>query len=158
MISEAAVILNPVSREYRSPFLPARWQCREVRGRSCPLRVSRPRCGGQCQGCLFCFEDYCQWVRPISYLLFNGRKVTRKMEINIYHWNYLRITTTRGAAFHAKTRAPAMARNTTMAFFPILLRPSVSPIETVVLPSPAGVGFTALTNIMGCFAAPYFRQ
>ena len=36
---------------------------------------------------------------------------------------------------------------TTVACFPILFKPSVRPMETVVLPSPAGVGVTAVTNI-----------
>src|SRR5690606_41184851 len=39
------------------------------------------------------------------------------------------------------------SRRHTAAFLPIRLRPSVSPTEVVVLPSPAGVGLIAVTRI-----------
>ena len=42
------------------------------------------------------------------------------------------------------------SRSTTVVFLPIRFNPSVSPIETVVLPSPAGVGEIADTRIR-CF-------
>ena len=38
------------------------------------------------------------------------------------------------------------SRNTAIAFLPILLSPSVRPMLTVVLPSPAGVGVIAVTS------------
>jgi len=42
--------------------------------------------------------------------------------------------------------------NTAVACFPILFNPSTKPIETVVLPSPAGVGVKAVTKIkLFCF-------
>ena len=37
--------------------------------------------------------------------------------------------------------------NAAIAFFPILFNPSTKPIETVVFPSPRGVGFIEVTKI-----------
>ena len=45
------------------------------------------------------------------------------------------------------------SRNTATACFPILFNPSVRPIDTVVLPSPAGVGDMAVTSIRLFFSA-----
>ena len=42
--------------------------------------------------------------------------------------------------------------NTTVACSPILFNPSTSPIDTVVFPSPAGVGVMAVTKIRLFFA------
>ena len=39
------------------------------------------------------------------------------------------------------------SRRQTILFFPILHNPSFNPTEVVVLPSPAGVGVIAVTNI-----------
>ena len=45
------------------------------------------------------------------------------------------------------------SRSTTVVFLPILFKPSVRPMETVVFPSPAGVGEMADTNISLLLAA-----
>ena len=46
-----------------------------------------------------------------------------------------------------KTGPREGSRKATPAFFPILFNPSHKPIETVVFPSPAGVGLIAVTRI-----------
>ena len=69
------------------------------------------------------------------------------MKINIFHWKHLRVSTTSSTSFHSKNRTQEGSRKTTTAFFPILFNPSVRPIETVVFPSPAGVGLIAETKI-----------
>jgi len=46
-----------------------------------------------------------------------------------------------------KTGPNEGSRSTTVVCFPILFIPSVNPIETVVFPSPAGVGVIAVTRI-----------
>ena len=48
--------------------------------------------------------------------------------------------------FIPKTGPKEGSLKTTVACFPILFNPSVKPIETVVFPSPAGVGVKAVTN------------
>ena len=50
-----------------------------------------------------------------------------------------------------KTGPKLGSRNTAMVFFPILFRPSHRPTETVVFPSPAGVGLMAVTKISFAF-------
>ncbi len=52
-----------------------------------------------------------------------------------------------------KTGPSEGSRNTAVVRFPMRLRPCAKPIETVVLPSPAGVGDMADTSISLFFAA-----
>src|SRR5665811_1235862 len=70
-----------------------------------------------------------------------------EMQVYILHWHNLGISPPAAPPFTPKQGPKEGSLKATTAFLPILLSPMARPTLIVVFPSPAGVGFIAVTKI-----------
>ncbi len=82
---------------------------------------------------------------------FHGSKVTRKMQVDIFHGNDLCVATTAGPTFYTRNTGTqrGVSRNYQLpAFCQLRVKPSFEAYANRwVFPSPAGVGVIAVTRI-----------